>query len=197
MSGNSAKPLAASAFSIGAGVSNFRHPLKSDHPQFRSVSDVRSMPGYVATSKSASSNLVDAIGHDLAVLTLSRPLDLGGDDVRAAHLPSSSTPVPSHATRLVMAGFGNEKRTAGVAYANGTLNEMVKAAVLNGCSVRDVLCVLSTSDTCWGDSGLGAVEPGPHPILIGILSEDDEICAPGGDYFVSLTAPAILGFIKN
>ena len=193
MSGNSATPLPAPGFAIEAGVSNFKHPLKSDRPQLRDVSAVRAMPGYIATSKVTSLNAVDAVGHDLAVLTLSRPLDLDGDDARAADLPSTNTPVPSRVARLVLAGFGDEKPTG--YYENGTLNEVVKPDVVRSCSTRQALCMFSaTSSACFGDSGSGAVEPGPHPTVIGILS--DAPCGPGGDYYVSLTAPAALRFIR-
>jgi hypothetical protein len=84
MVGNSAKPMPASDFGIEAGVSGFKHPLKSDHPQLRSVSAVRVMPGYISSSKITDSNYLAVVAHDLAVFALSRPLDLGGDDARAA-----------------------------------------------------------------------------------------------------------------
>ena len=56
MLGDSCDPIAASDFRIEAGVSNYKHPLKSDHPQFRSVSGVWAMPGYIATSKLTDSS---------------------------------------------------------------------------------------------------------------------------------------------
>jgi hypothetical protein len=193
MSGNSATPLPAAGFAIEAGVSNFKHPLKSDRPQFRNVSAVRAMPGYIAAGKTTSLNAVDAVGHDLAVLTLSRRLDLHGDDVRAADLPSTNTPVRSRAARLVLAGFGDERATG--YYENGTLNEVVKPEVARSCSTSRSLCFFAaTSGACFGDSGSGAVEPGPYPTVFGILSEAP--CGPGGDYYVSLTAPAALRFIR-
>ncbi len=194
MAGNSAKPLPASGVRIEAGVSNFKHPLRSDHPQWRTVRALQAMPGYVATSKLKGNNLVDAVGHDLAVLTLSRALDLRGDEARAAYLPTSKTPKP-WAAPLMMAGFGNEHPKLGVAYETGALNELVKPTAVKGCSVGQV-CVVTTSDTCWGDSGSGLVEPGPHPTVIGILSEDDKICAPGWDYFDLLTTRSALNFIR-
>ncbi len=186
-------PLPASDFRIEAGVSDFKHPLKSDHPQFRAVSAVRVMPGYLSTSE-----YLATITHDLSVLTLSRSLDLDGDDARAAHLPSLSTPAPSLKSRLVIAGFGSEKPHAGDAFANGTLNEAIKPTVVRSCSTKRSLCVLiTTNNTCYGDSGLGAVEPGPRPIVVGILSETVANCGPGPDGFVALTAPVALRFIKT
>jgi hypothetical protein len=191
--GDSTKPFPASVFGVEAGVSNFKHPLESDHPQFRDVIAVRAMPGYIAASKITSNNTNDAVGHDLAVLTLARPLDLHGDDARVAYLPSANTSIRSRETRLVLAGFGDETPTG--YYENGTLNEVVKPEVARSCSTSQVLCMFAaTSNICSGDSGSGAVEPGPHPTVFGILSEGG--CAPGWDYYVSLTAPAALRFIR-
>jgi hypothetical protein len=79
--GSSAEPLPASDFAVEASVSNFKHPLKSDRPQLRSVSVVRAMPGYIAGSKLTASNYLVVAAHDLAVLTLSDPLVLNGNDV--------------------------------------------------------------------------------------------------------------------
>jgi hypothetical protein len=195
MVGNSAKPMPASDFGIEAGISDFKHPLKSDHPQLRMVSAVQTMPGYIAVSKLTRSNDFDAIGHDLAVLTLSRPLDLNGDDTRAAYLPSINTPKPSPKTRLVMAGFGNETPKAS-ADANGTLNEVRHWTVRDSCGTSQILCMYLQTDTCWGDSGSGAVEPGPHPTLVGIYSASENICRPSLGYYVDLTAPAVLRFVE-
>ncbi len=199
MSGDSAKPLSASGFRIEAGVSNFKHPLKSDRPQFQAVRVVRVMPGYVAVSKVVSAaDAADAAAHDLAVLTLSQPLDLNGEDARAAYLPSPSMQEPSSTRRLVIAGFGNEKPSAGAVYANGTLNEVTKSEVLTtscGTSSR-VLCMYDATATCWGDSGSGVVETGQQPTVVGILSTGLEICQPDIDFYASLTAPAALRFIR-
>jgi Trypsin len=192
VSGESARPLAASSFRIEAGVSNFEHALASDRPQFRSVTTVQVMPGYVPESEWNYFDQWDASGHDLAVLTLSSRLDLDGADARAARLPSSGTPMPSSAKQLVMAGFGDEKSTGH--YRNGTLNEVTKSKLRKGCT-RQVLCVFETTDTCWGDSGSGAVEPGPSPTVVGILSEDLETCRPGWDEYVYLGASAARRFI--
>jgi Trypsin len=196
MSGDSAKELPASDFTVEAGVSDFKHPLPSDHSQLREVSAVRSMPGYIASSETTDVDSSDAVGHDLAVLTLERPLDLRGNDARAAYLPSRATHAPSHNSQLVLAGFGNEKPNVRV-YPTGYLNEVVKPKVATDCSNREILCIYMTTDTCWGDSGLGAVEPGQRPIAMGILSEGISDCSPGWDYYVSLTAPAALRFIKT
>jgi hypothetical protein len=208
MSGESAKQLPSSSFSIEAGVSNFRDPLASDAPQFRAVSAVRVMPGYIAENKLTHQNWIKAAGYDLAVLTLSRPLDLDRDDAKAASLPNAHTRGPSSRTTLVLAGIGSEERMPPLTtlaqdtdsanrkddYENGTLNEIPKLA-LTHCSTR-VLCVFAREGVCWGDMGAGLVEPGAHPTVIGILSQDPLVCYPEYDRYVSLTAPAVLRFVE-
>jgi hypothetical protein len=153
------------------------------------------MAGYIPTSKVSSRNAATGAARDLAILTLARPFDLKGDDVRAVSLPTASTSKPSAALPLVIAGFGNEKPDQ--THPNGTLNEVVKPKVLTGCTTTQVLCVYSRTNTCLGDSGTGAVEPGRVPTVVGILSLGLNACHPGTDYFAYLTAPATMRFIKT
>ena len=75
MQGDSARTLPLSAFRIEAGVSSFKHPRPSDNPQFRAVRDVRVMRRYIAFDRLTVANDTRVSGHDLAVVTLSRPLD--------------------------------------------------------------------------------------------------------------------------
>ncbi len=194
MTGNSASPLPASGVRIEAGVSNFNHPLASERSQFRAAREVRAMPGYIAASKVTHNNEMIYVSHDLALMTLSRPLDLDGDQARAAVLPTH-TRAPTSRTRLVIAGFGNERR--GNTYdATGVLNQVLGPTVAS-CSTSSVLCVNATSITCWGDSGSGAVEPGRRPTVVGVLSAGRKACVTNPIYFVSITAPAVLRFIKS
>ncbi len=197
--GESAEPSPASDFTVEAGISNHKQPLKSDHQQSRSVSAVRVMPGYVAASKLTSANYLDTVDHDLAVLTLSEPLDLDGDDARVAYLPSASTPMPGRVSRLVLAGFGNEKPSTYAKSAGdwtGQLNEVVNSSVRRSCGTSHVLCVFEqTSAACWGDSGSGAVEPGSRSIVVGIFSEGESPCRPGENYYAFLASRAALRFV--
>ena len=105
------------------------------------------MPGYVAASKLTSANYLDTVDHDLAVLTLSEPLDLDGDDARVAYLPSASTPMPGRVSRLVLAGFGNEKPST---YAKSAGDEDVPVAVefrgwRSGCDLQPTRIGASSS----------------------------------------------------
>jgi hypothetical protein len=160
MQGETATPELASVFTIEAGVSNFDHPLKSGDPQTRDVSVERLMPGYIAADRRTDRNLIASAAHDLAVLTLSRPLDLSSHDVRAAALPTH-TPQPSLGTRAVMAGYGDEKDGT---QPNGTLNQSGKQTVLL-CHTGRVVCTFSGVGLCFGDSGAGLVEPGSNPTV--------------------------------
>jgi hypothetical protein len=194
MSGNSAKLLPTSVFKIEAGVSNAKHPDASDAPQLREVSAVRSMPGYISENKITERNWIKAAGYDLAVLTLSQPLDVSGDDVRAADLPGAHTRAPGFRTPMVLAGFGTAKQKG--LYADGTLSEVPTLLGSRNCSTR-VLCVLASAGLCWGDMGAGLIEPGPRPTVVGILAQDPLVCDPEYDRYISLVAPATRRFIKT
>lgn len=194
-SGDSVKPLPSSSIGVEAGTSNLERLPASDHPQASSVAAIRVMPGYIAGSKLSSRNAPTFAGHDLAVLRLVRPLVFNGNDVRAASLPGANTPPPG-VSELVIAGFGDEKLTGSRRF-DGTLNEAVKPRVLKSCTTSRVLCVYMRTNTCLGDSGLGAIEPGRVPTVVGILSLGFDGCRPGSDYFVSLTAPAVRSFLET
>jgi hypothetical protein len=193
--GNSAEPLPASDFTVEAGVSNFKHPLKSDRPQLRSVSVVRAMPGYIAVSKLTAGNKLILAAHDLAVLTLSDPLVLNGDDARAAYLPTANSRPPSRVARLVAAGYGDERPTG--YYENGTLNEVVKSAPRTSCGNSQVLCVFQSTAPCFGDSGSGIVDVQARPTVVGIFSAELPLCGPGLSYYVFLGSPAALRFVQT
>src|SRR3954451_10005859 len=93
--GSAAAP--ASSLTVRAGVSNALTPSSTDSRQDRSVANVRVHPGYVHGSTSG--------GDDVAVLTLTAPLDLNGAAARAIALPSPST-VVALGGAVTLAGFG-------------------------------------------------------------------------------------------
>ena len=184
-------------FLIEAGVSNFRHPLASDHPQWREVKAVWTMRGYIAESKTTLLNFGVAAAHDLAVLKLSRPLELSGDDARAAHLPRALFPL--RGKRILTAGFGAEKSTGN--NPNGTLNEAPKPTVAQGCFGKGLLCVGMKTATCSADDGAGLIVAGPHPTVIGILTGDTHCSttrkATYIAFYTSLTRSSARRFIKT
>lgn len=206
MFGYSARPEPPSAFAVEAGVSNYYRPFISNDRQPREVSVVRPMPGYIAAStwtnlKPTARSYVErtdrAYSHDLAVLTLSSPLDLNGAYARPAHLPTASTTKAFATRRLLIAGFGKEKADA--PSPNGTLNAVVAPKVLKSCSTSRLICLVSSSTAvCFGDSGSGAVERGKQPTVVGTLVGGVAVCHPGeGAQYVSLIAPAALRFVKT
>ena len=87
-----------------AGVSNFLSPISSDQEQDRSASSFRVHPGYVYST-------VD-MPDDVAVLTLSAPLDLSGGAVQAVALPAPNAPFPAGGA-VSIAGFGLQLATGG------------------------------------------------------------------------------------
>jgi hypothetical protein len=193
--GNSANPLPASDFTVEAGVSNFRHPLNSDHPQVRSVIAVRAMPGYIAASKETPSSYLSLVARDLAILTLSSRLDLRGADARAASIPTVDSHLSRGAERFVAAGFGVE-RPKGY-YENGTLNEVLKSTLRSNCGTSQVLCVFQSTGPCFGDSGSGIVDVQSRPTVIGIASQVQPGCGPGLTFYVLLASRAALRFVHG
>ncbi|MGH9917485.1 MAG: trypsin-like serine protease, partial [Nitrososphaerales archaeon] len=186
---NSDSLMSPTALKIEAGVSNYKHLVPSDVPQTRTVTAVRLMPGYAA----AQSHAYTAIARDLAVLTLSHPLDLNGPDARAAGLPVPHTGQSSRDTKVVMAGFGEETPDQ---TASGALNEIAKPTISAACSGHGILCVEAPiSAACYGDSGSGLVEPGSRPTLVGIASEG--LCQGGVTVFAPVDSPAALRFIES
>ena len=83
--------------SVEAGVSNYAAPAATDAEQDRAVSSFRIHPGYVFQE--------GGMPDDLAVLTLSTPLDLSGPAVQAVALPAANAPYPAGAA-VSVAGFG-------------------------------------------------------------------------------------------
>jgi secreted trypsin-like serine protease len=168
----------ASHFTVEAGVSNFNDPSSDDHPQIRRVKATHVMPGYIPAKRRLLANEDDSTAHDLAILILDRPLNLAGPDAHAARLPAPNAPLPPPTSSLMLAGFGFEQ--ASQTEANGNLNALIDPTIDRGCSTRGALCAWSTtSATCFGDSGAGLVEPGTHPILLGIVIDISENCTPG------------------
>jgi hypothetical protein len=192
VSGNSDSPMLPNAFTVEAGVSNYKHPIASDVRQTRTVSAVYVMPGYISGERETFSNIGASIAHDLAVLTLSRPLDLNGPYARAVRLPTAQTPKPLGSTKIVTAGFGEE--VPGQA-PTGALNEVVKPMILSSCATNGNLCVVSAfGGACSGDSGSGLVGPGSPPTVIGIVSQGT--CQTGETEFAPVDTASALRFIN-
>ena len=193
LSGNLA-PI--SSIGIRAGISNFNAPLPTDVEQDRGVSSYRVHPGYtLSTSISAD---------DVAVLALSAPLDLSGPAVKAAPLPSGTSPFPADAQAQI-AGFGRETASA----SDGTLNSTGVTIDAQGeCGGYSnivepwdnaiALCADSnTAAICSGDSGSALVTTDSSHTIVGVASAVPNCDAGAHGIYVYVGAPEILGFIQG
>ena len=191
--------LPPSAFTIDAGVSVIQAPLATDAQQLiKGVASIRVHPGYTGPVGNDSLD-------DVAVLTLTAPLDLSGAAVQAVALPAANAAFPG-GTDASIAGFGIQK--PGVV-ANGLLNRLDAATDPQGvCGkvtavirVGDATLVCAGSPSasvCNGDSGSGLVTTGPTPTLIGIVAEVPASCAAGlPGIYTYVGAPEILQFIRG
>src|SRR5579872_1948374 len=109
-----------SRLTVEAGVSNFLAPLATDAEQVRTVSAFIVDPGYVWSTQLAPD--------DIAVLALSRPLDLTGPAAQAIPLPAPDAAFPAGAT-VGLAGFGEQ--TSGI-FPTGPLTSLTATVDAQG-----------------------------------------------------------------
>jgi hypothetical protein len=137
---------------------------------------------------------------DIAVLELSKALDLNETTVRAVRLPSAGSHLPE-GTQVDLAGFGDhdsETASSGQLYSLGM--HLVFSRFCGGEADAVFLCgTAPTGSVCHGDSGSGLVVPGPTPILIGVAETfESQECRGALTYsFTSLAAPEIQDFIDG
>jgi hypothetical protein len=141
---------------------------------------------------------------DVAVLTLSSPLDLNGPTARAVALPSAASP-PRLGDSVSLAGFGLKVDSGAI---DGTLNGMTSTLVDQAeCLNRGdddsangvLLCAYSgSSSPCNGDSGGALVLPGSTPVLVGVMSRGPSPCAVNSlAWYGNMTAPELLQFVQG
>ena len=150
--------------------------------------------------------VVDDTG-DIAVLTLSQPLDLSGPDARAASLPPANAPYPVKEV-LTLAGYGEE--TPGQSPSEQLNSMSVTVAPQGSCGTLSEFermmyfdngtefCSFSpTSVGCGGDSGSGLIAGGTAaPVLMGVYSVGTPSCAKGSPQLAQSTwTPEIRSFI--
>ncbi len=187
---------APSAFQVRAGVSDYSSRLPGEQEQDRGVSSIRVHPGYACSGH--------AVPDDVAVLTLSSPLDLGGPAVAAVALPQAGAGFPAR-TSVGVAGFGRQEPTV---TASGQLAWTTSIVDAQGsCGEHGLiennavlLCASSpTSAVCKGDSGSGLVTTGAAtPVLVGVADATPDGCSPGSHAVFAWTgAPEILQFIEG
>lgn len=186
-----------SQISVRAGVTNLNTPT-SPNEQDRSVSSYRVHPGFRHTGLD--------VPDDIAVLTLSTPLDLETPYVQATSLPAAGAPFPA-GTEVVIAGFG---RTVETGTTMGPLKEMTAIVERQGACgpyndqsfYLDANAVFICAYTpiaagCGGDSGDGFVTTG-HRVVLGVLEDATPGCAPRSmEIGAYVGAPEILNFIQG
>jgi len=193
--GNRATPA---ELTVKAGVSNFSVPLPTDAEQDRAVSALRVHPGYRWTRFAAPD--------DVAVLTLSEPLRLGGRAVRALQLPPAKTAFPS-GTAVGIGGFGrddpNTHASGPLAWMTATIDAQGTCPSLQrGGTLPDNAILLCASAVkaavCSGDSGSALVTLHGRPTLLGVTDGGPSGCPVGSDgLFTYVGAPEILRFLKG
>jgi hypothetical protein len=189
-------PAPASSMSVRAGVSNALTPSSTDSRQDRQVTAVRVHPRYVHGDSSG--------GDDVAVLTLSTPLDLGGPTARAIALPWPGA-TPRLGDPVTLAGFGLRAPGGSI---DGTLNAMSSTLVDpadcldrgdDGSANGVLLCAFSgPSSPCNGDSGGALVLPGATPVLVGVMSRGPLPCGVNSlAWYGNVAAPELLQFVQG
>ncbi len=182
----------AGASDVSGFTSTLRAPRGS---QLVTVSGVRTHPYYT---------LLPEIKDDVAVLTLSEPLELSAEKNTASIslVPSGATPAPG--TALTVSGYGKENGAEG-AEPNGKLLSTTLTAVGSdacretvGVNSAVLLCASgSSSATCQGDSG-GPLTGGSPAVEVGTVDFGPPSCPSGGvDGFTNLAAPEVREFIEG
>ena len=190
--------VSPSGLEIDAGVSKIQAPYPTDSQQLiHGVASIRVHPGYKWSGTSASAD-------DVAVVTLTAPLDLSGQAVQALALPSATAAYPAGMS-VSLAGFGLQ--TPG-ATSSGLLNRFTATVDKQGsCGTATavnagdatVFCAQSPgASVCEGDSGSGLVTTSSTPTLLGIVSLVPGSCALGSHgIYINVGAPEILQFLQG
>jgi secreted trypsin-like serine protease len=177
-------------------VSGFTSSLRAPHgSQLVTVSSVRTHPYYT---------VLPEIKDDVAVLTLSEPLELSAEKNTASIplVPSGATPTTG--TALTVSGYGKENGAEG-AEPNGKLLSTTLIVVGSdacretvGVNSAVLLCASgSSSATCQGDSG-GPLTEGSPAVEVGTVDFGPQNCPTGQvDGFTNLAAPEVREFIEG
>lgn len=186
-------------FTVLAGSSNLKTPEGEE--QSRSVTNVRAHPYYTYAPSS-----VHATPDDVAVLTLSEPLQLG-----ASVSPISLTPLgayPPEGITALFTGFGEQNSEThelnGLLYSLPlTLAFSRECGGEGGAQNAVLLCAIGpTGSPCEGDSGSALTAPGSVPTQIGVLDDvaviGGKACTAGSrNVSANVAAPEIQDFIDG
>jgi secreted trypsin-like serine protease len=181
----------AGASDVSEFTSSLRAPRGS---QLMTVSSVRTHPYYT---------LLPQIKDDVAVLTLSEPLELSAEKNTASISLVASGATPAPGTALTVSGYGkqngSEESPDGKLFAT-TLTAIGSDACRESVGVNSavLLCASgATSATCQGDSG-GPLTEGSPAVEVGVVDFGPENCPTGQvDGFTNLAAPEVREFIEG
>jgi hypothetical protein len=166
--------------------------------QDRGVASLRIHPSYLNGD-------IESPG-DIAVITLSQPLDLSGPDVQAAALPAPNAAYPANKT-LTLTGYGQEvqgtdpteqlESTTVTVEPQGVCGQLSEFRRLMYFNNGNEFCATSpASSGCGGDSGGGLIAEGTTPTLIGVYTAGTPTCALGSpELSVSAWTPENRSFI--
>jgi secreted trypsin-like serine protease len=177
-------------------VSDFTSTLRAPHgSQLVTVSSVRTHPYYT---------VLPEIKDDVAVLTLSEPLELSAEKNTAsiALVPSGATPAPG--TALTVSGYGKQNGAEGAEPSGKLFSTTLTAIGSDACreavgvNSAVLLCASgSSSATCQGDSG-GPLTEGSPAVEVGVVDFGPQNCPTGQvDGFTNLAAPEVREFIEG
>jgi Trypsin len=189
----------AEDFTVLAGASDVSRYVSSGRvpsgAQESSVSSVRTHPYY---------SVLPEIKDDVAVLTLSEPLELAAEKnaVAIALVPAGATPAPG--TTLTVSGYGKENGAQGTEPSGKLFSTTLTALGSDACretvgvNSAVLLCATGASSaTCQGDSG-GPVIEGNPAVEVGTVDFGPEGCPTGQvDGFTNLAAAEVRAFIEG
>ena len=196
-------PSPPTAITVDAGSSRFNpttgaaEPQPGDAPQRVGVTVNRVHPGYPGTFDANGSGTLDAFVDDVAVLTLSSPLDLSGPAKQPIALTAQNVASPIGATGTVT-GFGLQSESPPSMNGNlFALDESLQDTPLTPVGPLNALFVVGAAPAgsfCSGDSG-GALQVGGA--MLGIVSAGTTCAGAQPNFYTNVSAAEIQQFING
>lgn len=196
-------PSPPTAITVDAGSSRFNpttgaaEPQPGDAPQRVGVTVNRVHPGYPGTLDANGSGTLDAFVDDVAVLTLSSPLDLSGPAKQPIALTAQNVASPIGAIGTVT-GFGLQSESPPSMNGNlFALDESLQDTPLTPVGPLNALFVVGAAPAgsfCSGDSG-GALQVGGA--MLGIVSAGTTCEGAQPNFYTNVSAAEIQQFING
>ena len=196
-------PVPAAGLTVDAGISRFNpatgspEPQPGDAAQRVGVTVNRVHPGYPGTLDPSGSGTVASFVDDVAVLTLSSPLDLSGPAKQPIPLTAQNVVSPIGGTARVT-GFGLQQD---MGTANGNLfaldTTVQDASLVPSVGELNALFIVGASATgsfCSGDSG-SALQAGGG--LLGMVSANTTCDGGQPNFYSNVAAAEIQQFING